>query len=565
MNKVTSILAGLCILAAGGAAGIHALAKKRAESLDCHLGNAKDFKKYQSLMSEDTDGNVVFGTFQGNPFGLSLDSVKTNRSTNVLTIGGSDSERKDYIKYNIMQENSSAVVVSTNQELFLELAPNLIARGYPVYWLNLSDFMVSSHYNPLQYLYYANGEINEIQVDIFADLLSKQIQKEGKQDDPFRDWHKQFIVALLYYVLESKHIPESEKCLNTVLKKAQMETGEENSPLSMEIETWIRETKENPQSYAIRAKAFYEAYQSSKNRAETALDVVSALQIFAREEVDSITRTDKRSPDKNIDFDKILSRQGYLFVTAPKGNRDYDFLLSVFFSQFYSAAYEGGEKTYRGKYYVGYRKGTSVNGSFDTEEEAKKYCRQDMIVWSGDEYAGKDPALPVHVNIFLDDFTNLGELKNFTIVLATCRKYRIGNHCIINSLEELEKVYPDGEHESLRANIDTILYFGGENVKKSDAEFVKCYLEKIALYYQCKKISSEGYNINYTPTIQSPLSIEEILAIGKDNTDEIIMARNWHPFICQKCKPENHKRYKEYHDASKMFRYVNTSYHKIFK
>ncbi len=349
MSKIASTLAGLCILATGCAAGIYALTKKRTESADCHLGNAKDFKKYQSLMSEDTDENVIFGTFQGNPFGLSLDSVKTNRSTNVLTIGGSDSERKDYIKYNIMQENSSAVVVSTNQELFFELAPYLITRGYPVYWLNLSDFMVSSHYNPLQYLYHANGEINETQVDIFAELLSKQIQKEKKLDDSCRDIHQQFIMALLFYVLESKHIPESEKCLNTVLKKAQMETGEGNSPLSMEIETWIRETKENPQSYAIKAKAFYDAYQSSKNRAKIALDVVSALRLFAREEVDSITRTDKHRPDKDIDFDKILSRQGYLFVTVPKSNRDYDFLLSSFFSQFYSAAYEGGEKTYRGK------------------------------------------------------------------------------------------------------------------------------------------------------------------------------------------------------------------------
>lgn len=563
MSKVIPVLAGLCVLAAGGAAGIYALAKKRAESLDCHLGNAKDFKKYQSLMSEDTDENVIFGTFQGNPFGLSLDSVKTNRSTNVLTIGGSDSERKDYIKYNIMQENSSALIVDKDRTLFLNLAPKLKASGYPVYLFDLSNLhpCFSNFYNPLDYVYDEKGYVSDTDIYILTDILINP-----KNTGFWRKAEKAFLTALIYYVLGNDEISREDKCFATILEKVKLAaTLTENdyfteNDIFSEMESWMRKASQSDNEFSKRAaeqaKLNYDTFQlASKGKLIQNIVVITEvdLMIFSEPVVSNITRTETKHPDLNIDFKKLCSQQAYLFVMVPDGDA-YKRLLSLLFCQFYATAYKCGEKLLRGKYHVGHRKGLPTLECFDSEREAMEHCKANNVYWSGDEYAGKDPALPVHVNIFLDDFANLGELKNFTTVLATCRKYRIGNHCIINSLEELEKVYPDGEHECLIANVDTILYFGGENVKESDAEFIKSYLEEVDLYYKWKKVKKryrEGCEINFTPTIHSPMSTEEIFAIGKDNTDEIVMVRNWYPFVCQKCKPENHKRYKEYHDASK--------------
>lgn len=170
------------------------------------------FGKKKTRSSDYYDNNMLFGMFNGEYLGLSLNNKKVNRSANVLVIGGTGTGKTfKYIKPNILQENCSIVVTDPSGDIFRSFAPYLLSKGYNVYLFNASDFTMSNHYNPLLNVFDSYGNISETQVDILVDLYIKNAKagKEASNADPF--WEKSeraFLTALIYYVLE-----EDEKLL----------------------------------------------------------------------------------------------------------------------------------------------------------------------------------------------------------------------------------------------------------------------------------------------------------------------------------------------------------------
>ena len=115
---------------------------------NARLGTASDFKKFKTQFMDNNDNNMLFGMYQGQQLGLSLNNKKVNRSANVLVIGGTGTGKTfKYIKPNILQENCSMVVTDPSGDIFRSFAPYLLSKGYNVYLFNASDFTLSNHYN----------------------------------------------------------------------------------------------------------------------------------------------------------------------------------------------------------------------------------------------------------------------------------------------------------------------------------------------------------------------------------------------------------------------------------
>lgn len=579
---------------------------------------AKKKLKYRNAPRENSDNNLLFGTFEGQDFGLSLNNGKCNRNAHVLTIGyGNSSDRFNYIRANIMQENSSAVIVDPNGDLYRNLAPALISKGYPVYLLDLANPSASNHYNPLDYVYEEDGRINEVFVDRLVDLYMEIETQDRKSHngDPF--WDKAMralLTALVYYVLGNNDIPKKDKCFNTILEKTKLATSSKNYALFSEIDAWLKKVSESEDEYlkwvAHEMKLYYDTFLAApqKTYSAIAINLSSSLSLFSLEGINNLTRTEKKHSSLNIDLNKLCSQQAYLFVVPPRShisaayNNLLFFLSSVLFMQFYQTAYRGGEKTFRGKYHIGYREGLPVFDSFDSLSDAENFKKQvsdkniveheydksdakvydltwtdfygntrsyktcrdykalqkyvndldEMVIWSGNEFAHGDPALPVHVNVFLNDFANCSYIPNFLTILATSRRYRIGNHCMINSVEELKRMYKEGEYETLLANVDTIIYFGSDNQPVSDIELLQKAIGKTTIFPfgRCRK---DGVSISVTATEVFLMTLDEINAIGnlgdKDN-HELVLVRDCLPYICSKYNIEKHKRYDEYKKAA---------------
>lgn len=519
-----------------------------------------------------------------------------------------------YIKPNILQENCSMIITDPSGDIFRSFAPYLLSRGYNVYLFNASDFTLSNHYNPLLNVYDSNGNISETQVDVLVDLYMKNAKagKEAGGGDPFWDKsEKAFMTAIIYYVLESDEFgtdgskveedgTQWDKCFSTVLKLVQQakvdDETDEDSPLTQRMNAWFKEMDRIGKPY--KCKQYYDTFLIAPQKTANTILITTAvdLQIFSTFEVDRITRLDYEHSQMNIDIDKIATQQSYLFLGIPQSHQAYNFLIAMLYSQLYSRLYELGERKLRGKYHIGYRAGTPVFDYFDSFEEAldffnhitkddieevgyinsqkmynimyKNKCYKSsvlkeplekfiedidagkMIIWAGDEFAGGDPALPIHVNFLLDEFKNIGEIPNFLTILSTSRKYRIGSHVVIQDIGQLKTLYKENEHETLLANVDTTIFLG--SILQEDKETIQKMLGKTTIRQKSTSSSNSGLSTSYTPTEVDLMSIDQIAAINQNGRDdEIVIIRDTTPYVCRKLLLTEHRRWCKVQEVKK--------------
>lgn len=584
---------------------------------------------------------MLFGMYQGQQLGLSLNNKKVNRSANVLVIGGTGTGKTfKYIKPNILQENCSMVVTDPSGDIFRSFAPYLLSKGYNVYLFNASDFTLSNHYNPLLNVYDSNGEISEQQVDVLVNLYMKNAKagKESGSSDPFWDKSEQaFLTALIYFVLENDNIPRYDKCFNTILKKVQLAKVEDDdccggggeksttekehdaemlktygslynpddkaSPLTREMNAWFAQCEQ--QGKTCKAREYYDTFLIAPQKTANTILITTAvdLQIFATKTVDNITRLDEDNPAMNIDIDKMATQQSYLFLGIPQSHQAYNFLIAMLYSQLYGRMYDLGERKLRGKYHIGYTLGTPVFDYFNSEEEAKDFYQtvtkdniietdyingtkiynliwrshiyktsvlkeplekfidelNKMYIWAGDDFAGGDPSLPIHINFLLDEFKNIGEIPNFLTILSTSRKYRIGSHVVIQDIGQLKTMYKDGEHETVMANVDTTIFLG--SILKEDKEEIQKMLGKTTIRQKSTSSSNSGLSTSYTPTEVDLMSIDQISAINQHGRDdELVIIRDVTPYLCRKLNLMEHKRWKDVKEVKKKNIKVETYY-----
>ena len=394
---------------------------------------------------------------------------------------------------------------------------------------------------------------------------------------------------------------EGGRCFNTILKLSQEakidDDADTKSPLACRLEDFFKRKPEN------KAQIYYGTFNTAPMKTANTIVICVAvdLQIFSTREVDLITRTNKRYPEMNIDIDKMATQQSYLFLGIPQSHQAFNFLIAMLYSQLYGRLYELGERKLRGKYHIGYRVGTPVFDYFDTFEEAKAFYEtvsekniissdyvnntkmyhiafnsgkgvkhykssvlkepleklvndiDKMYIWAGDDFAGGDPSLPIHINFLLDEFKNIGEIPNFLTILSTSRKYRIGSHVVIQDIGQLKTMYKDGEHETLLANVDTTIFLG--SILKDDKEAIQKMLGKTTIRQKSTSSSNSGLSTSYTPTEVDLMSIDEIGAINdptKRRDDAIIIVRDCTPYVCRKLNLTKHIRWKDVKAVKKL-------------
>lgn len=556
------------------------------------IGNKTDLKNFRNQFMENTDNNMLFSKHTG----LSLDNKMTNRSANVLVIGGTGTGKTfRYIKPNILQENCSMVITDPSGDIFRSFAPYLLTRGYNVYIFNLNNMALSNHYNPLLNVYDSNGEISEIQVDILVDLYMKNAKagKESGGGDPFWDKsEKAFITGIIYYILENDAFAKEDKCFNTVLRKVQEakaecdENGEpQDTQLTKEIKEW--QARMERQGRSIKTPIYYDTFLIAPEKTANTILITTAvdLQIFATSDVDRITRYNTKYPELNINLDDIATTQSYLFLGIPQSHQAYNFLVAMLYSQLYGRLYELGERKLRNKWHIGEFKGIPKFAPFDSKEQAedffknvttanieeteyvnatkmyllkyknvvyKKSIRRETIeelihnlnnmqIWQN---GGGDPSLPIHVNFLLDEFKNIGEIPNFLTILSTSRKYRIGSHVVIQDIGQIKTMYKDGEHETLLANVDTTIFLG--SILHDDKEAIQKMLGKTTIRQKSTSSSNSGISTSYTPTEVDLLSLDQISAINQNGRNDcIVIVRDCTPFVDEKLNLLEHKRWKD--------------------
>ena len=570
-----------------------------------------DLKKYRAQFMETDNYNQIYCR----DMALSLNNKKTNRSANVLVIGGTGTGKTfKYINPNILQENSTQIITDPSGDLFNKFAPFLLDKGYNVFLFNVNDFNISSYYNPLLNVFDAFGNISEVKVDVLVDLYMKNAKagKEAGGGDPFWDKaEKAFLTAVIYYVLENNDIPKEDKCFHTVLEKVQRAKAENQNGksagetmLTKEINSWKEKcAKENQK---IKTPIYYDTFLIAPEKTANTILITTAvdLQIFATEEVNRVTRYKGEYENTNmyINFDDMAQTQSYLFLGIPQSHQAYNFLISMLYSQMYARLYELGERVLQGKYCLGYRPEIPMFNCFDSKEEMidfvdhvtaedniidKEYINNTKIyyiAYKGKIYkrsVNKDvlvrlindlpkmvykcnnnyPELPIHVNFLLDEFKNIGEIPNFLTILSTSRKYRIGSHVILQDIAQAQTIYKDKEYETLLANVDTTIFLG--SILQPDKEEIQKMIGKTTIRKRSQSTGQNGqpsYSYSDEQVDLVPISrLEQINQNGHD--DCVVMVRDVPPFIGRKAYLTEHPKYNDFKNASKALNFDLTRFY----
>ena len=462
----------------------------------------------------ETDNNILLTQ----EVRMSLNTRQHRENLNVLIIGGSGSGKsRFYVKPNIMQLNTSYVVTDPKGELLRSCGRLLKKAGYEIRVFNLIDMSHSNNYNPFNYIYDKDGNINKTYVMKMVNCLMKNTKQEGTSggDQFWDDSTKALTLAIAFYLLEKKTDENGnslDRNFSTVMKMMRLaEISEQDENHRSPLDEMMDELRaENPHSMAV---SFYADFK--KAPAETAKSIlISAAVRFAAfnlPEVADLTHTD------NIHLDTLGDRKTALFIIIPSSDATFNFLAAMMYTQLFDTLYDTANFKYGGR-------------------------------------------LPVHVRCLLDEFANVGTIPDFDKLLATMRSMEISANIIIQNLAQLKKMY-DKSWEILTGNCDSLLFLGGQEASTLEAISKSLGKETIDVVSQ-----------NRTRSHKSPSTSENNSILGRElmTTDElkvmkpnecVLIVRALYPFFCHKFDIEKHQNYKYLEDSNKNYAYLIDDLH----
>ena len=462
----------------------------------------------------ETDNNILLTQ----EVRMSLNTRQHRENLNVLVIGGSGSGKsRFYVKPNIMQLNTSYVVTDPKGELLRSCGRLLKKAGYEIRVFNLIDMSHSNNYNPFNYIYDKDGNINKTYVMKMVNCLMKNTKQEGASggDQFWDDSTKALKLAIAFYLLEKKTDENGnslDRNFSTVMKMMRLaEISEQDENHRSPLDDMMDELRtENPHSMAV---SFYADFK--KAPAETAKSIlISAAVRFAAfnlPEVADLTHTD------NIHLDTLGDRKTALFIIIPSSDATFNFLAAMMYTQLFDTLYDTANFKYGGR-------------------------------------------LPVHVRCLLDEFANVGTIPDFDKLLATMRSMEISANIIIQNLAQLKKMY-DKSWEILTGNCDSLLFLGGQEASTLEAISKSLGKETIDVVSQ-----------NRTRSHKSPSTSENNSILGRElmTTDElkvmkpnecVLIVRALYPFFCHKFDIEKHQNYKYLEDSNKNYAYLIDDLH----
>ena len=364
-------------------------------------GNIKEInKKYAQLPKENNKlltRNVRLG----------LDGKIHRRNLNVLVVGGSGAGKtRFYCKPNIMQCNTSFVVLDPKGEILRDTGYLLESKGYEVKVLDIINMYKSHCYNPFVYL----QTDNDVQ-KLVTNLFKATTPKGSQSNDPFWDTAASMLLSALIFYLWYE-APTDEQNFPMVMEMLRAgEVHEDDdlylSPLDI---LFNRLESKNPEHIAVK---YYRDYRSgsAKTLKSIQITLASRLEKFNLDSVASLTATDE------LDLPSLGEKKVALFAIIPDNDTSFNFLISMLYTQLFQQLFYLADYKYNGQ-------------------------------------------LPVHVHFLMDEFANVSLPDDFDKILAVMRSRGISVSIILQNIAQLKAIF-EKQWESIIGNCDTFLYLGG--------------------------------------------------------------------------------------------------------
>ena len=413
--------------------------RKGEEHGSAKWGDPKQLcKKYAD---KDTRQNVILT--QNTRIGL--DGRRHRRNLNVMVVGGSGAGKtRFYAKPNVMQANTSFVILDPKGEILRDTGHLLEKKGYGIKVLDLINTERSHGYNAFVYLRDEKGVLR-----LVSNLIRNTTPKGAQSNDPF--WERAetaLLEALILYLMgeappDEQNFPMVMEMINAAEVK---EDDEEYASILDEL--FERLAMRIPDHLAVKQYHIFKL-AAGKTAKSILISLGVRLEKFNLPQIASVVCHDE------LDIPSLGEKKTALFAIIPDNDSSLNFIIGMMYSSVFQELYYLADHMYGGR-------------------------------------------LPVHVHCVMDEFANVALPDEFDKLLSTMRSREISVSIIIQNIAQLKALF-EKQWESIIGNCDEFLYLGGN--EDSTHELVSKKLGKATIDTNTYGKSS-GRNGNYSTNYQ---------------------------------------------------------------
>ena len=376
---------------------------------------------------------------------IGLDGRKHRRNLNVMVVGGSGAGKtRFYAKPNIMQANTSFVVLDPKGEILRDTGGLLEKQGYDIKVLDLINTEKSHGFNPFVYL-----RDDKDVLRLVGNLIRNTTPKGAQSNDPFWERAETALLEALILYLVNEALPE-EKNFPMVMEMINAaEVKEEDEEYASVLdELFERLAMIDPEHLAVKQYHIFKL-AAGKTAKSILISLGVRLEKFNLPQIASVVNHDE------LDIPSLGERKTALFAIIPDNDSSLNFIIGMMYSSIFQELYYIADHVYGGR-------------------------------------------LPVHVHCVMDEFANIALPDEFDKLLATMRSREISVSIIIQNIAQLKALF-EKQWESIIGNCDEFLYLGGN--EDSTHELVSKKLGKATIDTNTYG-KSTGRNGNYSTNYQ---------------------------------------------------------------
>lgn len=424
-------------------------------------------RKYRAV--PDTENKILTQNVR-----IGLDGRKHRRNLNVLVCGGSGSGKtRFYCKPNLMQANTSLVVLDPKGEIIRDTGGLLEKKGYEVRVLDLINMEKSHCYNPFRYI----TSDNDVQ-KLVTNLFKSTTPKGSQSSDPFWDTAASMLLLALIFYLKYE-APEEEQNFPMVMEMLRAgDVSEEDESYYSPLDRLFYDLEmRQPDHIAVK---YYKAYHSGSAKTLKSIQITLAarLEKFNLESVAMLTATDE------LDLSSMGEKKVALFALIPDNDTSFNFLVSILYTQLFQ-----------------------------------------QLFYTADRKYGE--SLPVHVHFCMDEFSNVSLPDDFDKILSVMRSRGVSVSIILQNMAQLKALF-EKQWESIVGNCDGFLYLGGN--EQSTHKYVSELLGKATIdtnTYGKSSGRSGSYSTNYQTAGRELMTPDEVRML--DNRYALLFIRGERP------------------------------------
>ena len=401
---------------------------------------------------------------------IGLNEKKHRRNLNTLVCGGSGAGKtRFYCKPNLMQCNTSFVILDPKGEILRDVGYLLEKKGYEIKVLDLISMEKSHCYNPFVYI----REDNDIQ-RLVTNLFKSTTPKGSQSNDPFWDTAaSMLLLALIFYLhYEAPPIEQNFPMVMEMLRAGSIEDEDDPSPSPLD-NLFFDLAFEYPEHIALK---YYRGYHSGSAKTLKSIQITLAarLEKFNLESLASLTSADE------LELEKIGERKTALFALIPDNDTSFNFLVSILYTQLFQQLFYSADHIHGGR-------------------------------------------LPIPVHFLMDEFANVSLPDDFDKILSVMRSRGVSVSIILQNLAQLKALF-DKQWESIIGNCDEFLYLGGN--EQSTHKYVSEQLGKETIdtnTYGKSQGRNGSYSTNYQISGRELMTPDEVRML--DNKYAILFIR----------------------------------------